>query len=153
MPKTKNPNPLKLRTLLIYGFFTALLAIILKWLEYRFWIRGHMIELYVGLIAGMFLLLGIWMGLKWTSRRQQGTTTLHPPVIPNAEQVKKIGLSAREQEVLALIARGHSNQEIADQLFVSLSTVKTHVSNVLSKLDVKRRTQAIQKAKELNILH
>ena len=150
MSKSKNPNLLKFKSLLIYGFFVAILAIILKWLEYRFWIRGHMTELYVGIIAGLFLLLGIWMGLRWTGRKQNKAS--RPQFQADAEQVRKVGLSAREQQVLALIAQGHSNQEIADELFVSLSTVKTHVSNVLSKLDVKRRTQAVQRAKELNIL-
>ncbi len=139
---------MKIKPLLLYSIFIAGLAVLLKWLEYRFWIRGHMTEIYIGCIAALFLGLGVWMGMRWTAKRP---TDVSSPKIP-AQQLDSVGLSKREQEVLVLLARGYSNQEIADELFVSLSTVKSHVSNLFSKLDVKRRTQAMQKAKELGII-
>ena len=73
--------------------------------------------------------------------------------MPDPEaQLKRLGITQREHEVLRLVAEGYSNQEISNALFISESTVKTHVSNVLVKLDARRRTQAVQKAKELKIL-
>lgn len=68
------------------------------------------------------------------------------------KEKQKLGLSSREMEVLQLMAQGLSNQEIADKLFLSVPTVKTHSSNLFFKLDVKRRTQAIEKARQLKII-
>jgi ATP/maltotriose-dependent transcriptional regulator MalT len=70
----------------------------------------------------------------------------------NEALLAQTGISKREYEVLELMAQGLSNQEIAEKLFVSLNTVKTHTSNLFVKLDAKRRTQAIQKAKELGLI-
>lgn len=72
--------------------------------------------------------------------------------ILNETELQRLGISKREHEVLELIAKGLSNQEIADKLFVSLNTIKTHTSNLFLKLEVSRRTQAIQKAKELRLI-
>ena len=134
------------RDLLLFGGSIALLALILEYLEYLYWVRSVSTEVYLGVIAFIFMILGIWLGLRWTRPKK----TSGEGVQVNPEETAS--LSPREIEVLKLIAEGYSNQEIADQLFVSLSTIKSHVSNLFAKLDVKRRTQAVQKAKELRIL-
>jgi ATP/maltotriose-dependent transcriptional regulator MalT len=72
--------------------------------------------------------------------------------VQDTSLVSQLELSKRELEILNLLAQGHSNQEIAGKLFVSLSTVKTHIQNLFEKLEVKRRTQAVEKAKRLNLI-
>ena len=131
----------------------AALIGLLKLVEYKYFVRDVPLEVYVGLIAVMFTALGVWAGLRLTRPKvvREIVETRAPFRIDDAN-LQKLGLSKREYEVLELISQGLSNQEIADKLFVSTSTVKTHVSNVLAKLDSKRRTQAIQRAKELRIL-
>src|SRR5258706_9829354 len=137
------------KTILFYGLSLAALVALLKFIEYRFLIRDLALEIYMGAVALLFTGLGIWAGLKITRRR---AVLIHPNFVLNDTEIKRLGISPRELEVLELISRGLSNQEIADQLFVSLNTVKTHTSNLFLKLEVKRRTQAIQKAKELLFL-
>jgi len=137
------------KTILLYGIAMAVLIALLKFIEYRFFVRDLSLEIYVGLLAVFFTGIGIWAGLRLTRRKV---------VVPNPDfrldetLLKGHGISKREYEVLQLIARGLSNQEIAEQLFVSLSTVKTHSSNIFLKLGASRRTQALQKARELGIL-
>ncbi len=121
-------------------------------IEYRFIVRDLSLEFYIGAIAVMFTAVGIWAGLKITTRKTIIVTALNLPFTLNDEELKKLNISKREYEVLELMASGLSNQEIADKLFVSLNTIKTHSSNLFVKLDVKRRTQAIQKAKELRLI-
>lgn len=143
------------KTILIYGLLLALLTFLLKFIEYRFLVRDLSIEFYVAVVAVFFTALGIWVGLKLTGRRNDpALLPFTRPGIPSepGEISDKLGISKRELEVLHLMALGHSNQEIADELFLSLNTVKTHSSNLYSKLDVKRRTQAVQKAKELGLI-
>jgi ATP/maltotriose-dependent transcriptional regulator MalT len=107
----------------------------------------------VGLIAVMFTALGVWAGLRLTQPKVVREVVEAPAKFQlNETNLQKLGLSRREYEVLELIAAGHSNQEIANKLFVSMSTVKTHVSNVLGKLDARRRTEAIARAKEMRII-
>ena len=107
------------------------------------------------MIALLFTILGIWMGLKLTTPKIK---TIQIPSKPSTKFVldKNLqsakGISDREYEVLTLIASGRSNKEIADKLYISLSTVKTHTSHLFEKLDAKRRTQVIQKAKEIGLL-
>ena len=127
----------------------AVLVGLLKFVEYQYFVRDIPLEFYVGTVAIMFTALGIWAGLRMT--RPKIVETGAPFELDEAN-LRTLGISKREYEVLELIAEGLSNQEIADQLFVSTSTVKTHVSNVLAKLDARRRTQAIQRAKELRII-
>ena len=103
----------------------------------------------MGLVAVMFTALGIWAGLRLTRPKIIETAI---PFEIDADNLKKHSISKREYEVLELISQGLSNQEIAEKLFVSTSTVKTHVSSLFSKLDARRRTQAIQRAKELRII-
>lgn len=143
----------------LYGVCMAVLLFLLKWLQYRFIIIDHALEIYVGAIALMFTCLGIWLALKLAKPKVQTVVVEKKVYITpdnvttaNEEELKKLGLSKRELEVLQLIAEGLSNQEIATRLFVSLNTIKTHSSRIFEKLDVKRRTQAIEKAKRLNLI-
>jgi NarL family two-component system response regulator LiaR len=151
------------KTVLFYGLALAFLIALLKSLEYRYFVRSLSLEIYLGALATIFTVLGVWIGLKFTQRTtpewqaQPVFSEIEPSpppttVKPDRPAPETFGISNRELEVLGLMAQGHSNQEIADQLFVSLNTVKTHSSNLYAKLDVKRRTQAIQKAKALNII-
>ena len=142
------------RTIWLYGLALAILTVLLKSIEYRYHIRDLSVEFYVGLVAVLFTTLGIWVGWKLTTNRKAPPPTLAEaaPLPLNTQLLEDLGISPREYEVLQLIAKGHTNQEIADQLFISLNTVKSHSSNIFAKLDVKRRTQAVQRAKELEIL-
>lgn len=141
-----------MRKTILYGLILASLIFFLKVIEYKFVVRELAIEFYIGIIAVMFTAVGIWAGLKLTSRKKIIVTVPESPFVLNEENLKSSGISKREHEVLQLMATGLSNQEIADRLFVSLNTVKTHTSSLFIKLDVKRRTQAIQKGKDLNLI-
>jgi DNA-binding CsgD family transcriptional regulator len=144
---------------IIYGISLALLLFFLKWLELRFVIFDHSFEIYIGFIALIFTGLGIWLALKLSKPRVK-TVVVEKEVyvsrnenfVLDTEQVARLELSKRELEILGLLALGHSNQEIADKLYVSVSTVKTHLQNLFDKLDVKRRIQAIEKGKRLNLI-
>lgn len=138
------------RTILIYGLALAALITLLKFLEYRLFVRDLSIESYVGIVAIMFIVLGVWVGLRLT--RKKTIIITNPNFQFDESRLERFGISKREYEVLELMARGLSNQEIADKLFVSLNTIKTHSSNLFLKLEAKRRTQAIQKAKELDLI-
>ena len=137
------------KSIILYGVAMAVLMGSLKFAEYRFYVRDLSLELYLGLVAVIFVGLGIWIGRRLTSVRV---------IAPESEfkvgesDLKKLGITKREYEVLGLIALGLSNKEIADKLFVSTSTIKTHTSNLFLKLDASRRTQALQRAKELQII-
>jgi DNA-binding CsgD family transcriptional regulator len=137
------------RTVIIYGLAMAALLGLLKLVEYKYFVREIPLEFYIGVVAIFFTALGIWAGLRLTRPK---IVQIAGPFERDEANVKKLGISKREFEVLELIALGLSNQEIADKLFVSGSTVKTHTSSILSKLDARRRTQAIQRAKELHII-
>jgi two-component system, NarL family, response regulator LiaR len=137
--------------IIIYGCSLAVLLLLLKWLEWRFLVVNYAIEIYSGAIAIVFTGLGIWLALKLA--RPKPTTLIVEREAPVSEQeITRLGLSARELEVLRLMAGGLSNQEIAACLFLSLNTIKTHSSRIFEKLDARRRTQAIDKAKKLNII-
>ena len=135
----------------MYGIAMAALIGLLKVVEYKYFVRDIPLEFYVGIIALLFTALGIWAGLRLT-RPKIVEVLVDGPFERDEEALKRQGISKREFEVLELIAAGLSNQEIADRLFVSNSTVKTHVSNVLAKLDASRRTEAIANAKQLRII-
>ncbi len=139
------------RTVIIYGLALAALTGLLKLVEYKYIIRDIPLEFYIGAVALMFTIIGVWAGLKLT-RPKVVEVEVGGPFVRDDAAVTKLGISKREFEVLELIAAGLSNQDIADRLFVSTSTVKTHVSNVLAKLDASRRTEAIARAKELRII-
>jgi len=148
---------------IFYGISLAILMFLMRWLELRFIIFSHAFEMYIGGIALIFTALGIWLALKLTKpkvqiqvveqiveRVYQGDNSDEFKL--NVATLNELGLSRRELEVLELMATGLSNQEIAAQLFVSLNTIKTHSSKVFEKLDVKRRTQAVEKAKRLSLI-
>jgi DNA-binding CsgD family transcriptional regulator len=150
---------LRHKTTIIYSISLAFLLFLLKWLELRFLIFDHSFEIYIGAIAVIFTALGIWLALKLSKPKVERIVVekevyVERPenFLPNASLIAQLELSKRELEILNLLAQGHSNQEIAEKLFVSLSTVKTHNQNLFEKLDVKRRTQAVEKAKRLNLI-
>ena len=151
------------KSTILYSISLALLLFILKWLELRFIIFDYSIEIYIGSIALIFTGLGIWLALKLSKPKietvlveklveKEVYISRNENFILNNSLVAKLELSARELEILGLMAEGNSNQEIANRIFVSLSTVKSHNQNLFEKLDVKRRTQAIEKAKKLNLI-
>lgn len=137
------------KTVFFYGIALAALTGVLKYIEYSFWVRDLPLEYYLGMVAIFFTGLGIWAGLKLTRRK---VIVVTPDFKLNEAELQRLGISKREYEVLELIAQGLSNQEIAEKLFVSLNTVKTHSSNLFMKLEVRRRTEAIRRAKELRLL-
>jgi NarL family two-component system response regulator LiaR len=110
------------------------------------------LEFYLGLIAILCTALGVWAGLRLTKPKRILVPISSSDFKLNEELLTQTGISKREYAVLELMAKGHSNQEIADELFVSLNTIKTHSSNLFIKLDAKRRTQAIQRAKQLGLI-
>jgi two-component system, NarL family, response regulator LiaR len=137
------------KTILIYGVALAALTGILKFIEYRYFVRDLSLEFYLGVVAILFAGLGVWAGLRLTRRK---IVIAKPDFKLNEQELQRLGISKREYEVLELMAQGLSNQEIADKLFVSLNTVKTHSSNLFMKLDARRRTQAVRRAKEFGLL-
>ena len=152
------------RHVLIFGLVGGLLIATLQYTEYRFVVIEHSVELYSALVAILFATFGIWLGLRITRRRE--TIVVREVLVPasgpgtepasafapNTAQQQSLGITARELEILTLIARGLSNREIATQLFVSENTVKTHCSRAFGKLGAARRTQAVQRGKELGLL-
>jgi DNA-binding CsgD family transcriptional regulator len=141
--------------ILIYGLCGGVLIVILKLVEYRFLVIQHSIEIYGGLIALLFAVLGIWLGLKLTKNKE--TVIVREVPAPqfftlNETRLRELGITRRELEILELIANGLSNREIAEKLFVSENTVKTHSSHLFDKLSARRRTQAVQMGKELGLI-
>ena len=150
---------LRNKATIVYSICLAFLLFLLKWLELRFIIFDHSFEIYIGLIAVIFTALGIWLALKLSKPKIETVVVEKEVYVSRNENfvldtllVSQLELSKRELEILSLLAQGHSNQEIATKLFVSLSTVKTHIQNLFEKLDVKRRIQAVEKAKRLNLI-
>src|SRR5436190_21342479 len=149
------------RHILIYGLVGGLSIVLLKLIEYRFLVVEHSIEIYGGLVALLFAMLGIWLGLKLTKTKETVVVREVPvPVMVRAPQPfvidearrYKLGITPRELEILELIAAGLSNREIAEKVFVSENTVKTHSSRLFDKLGAKRRTQAVQIAKDAGLI-
>jgi NarL family two-component system response regulator LiaR len=136
----------------LYGCVLAVFVFLLKWLEYRYLLRDLSVEFYMGVIAVFFTAIGIWTGLKLVGKKKVVVEVPVPDFVFDESRLQQLGISKREYEVLELMAQGLSNQEIADKLFVSPNTVKTHTSNLFLKLEVGRRTQAIQKAKKLRLI-
>lgn len=134
------------KTIAVYGAAMAAGAFLLTWLEYRYTVRLLSTEIYIVVVALLFTALGIWVGTRLTAR------TTAPAFEKNAKAIEYLGISDREYEVLLLLAEGYSNKEIAKRLFVSPNTVKTHLGRLYSKLEVSRRTQAIHKAKSLQMI-
>jgi NarL family two-component system response regulator LiaR len=152
------------RHVLIFGLVGGLLIATLQYTEYRFVIIEHSVELYSALVAILFATFGIWLGLRITRSHETiretvvvkevlvPVATALEPFAPNTAHQQTLGITARELEILTLVARGFSNREIATQLFVSENTVKTHCARAFDKLGAARRTQAVQRGKELGLL-
>jgi ATP/maltotriose-dependent transcriptional regulator MalT len=145
------------RPILIFGVTAGLLAASLRFIEYRFLIVEHSVAIYGSLIAILFAVLGIRLGLNLTKTREVTVVREVPVPAPatfvrNDAQVSALGITPRELEILDEIAAGKSTREIAETLFVSENTVKTHASRVYDKLGVRRRTQAVQEARRLGLL-
>jgi DNA-binding CsgD family transcriptional regulator len=137
------------RTVALYGLAMAAMLAVMKYIEYQFMAKSLSTEFYIGIVAVFFTGLGIWAGLKLTRKHVE---VIGPEFIFNEAELVRLDISRRELEVLELMSAGLSNQEIADKLFVSLNTIKTHSSNLFLKLDVSRRTQAVQKARQLRLI-
>lgn len=170
--------PIMKRHVLIFGLVGGLLIATLQYTEYRFIVIEHSVDLYGALVAILFAAFGIWLGVRITARREttpktplettrdagvasealapaEAPATFNPspvPFAPDTARRQTLGITAREFEILNLVAHGFSNREIATQLFVSENTVKTHCARVFDKLGAARRTQAVQRGKELGLL-
>jgi len=147
----------KWRSILFFGAASGLLVASLRFIEYRFLVVEHSIEIYSGLIALLFAVVGIRLGLTLTKTRE--VTVIKEVSVPaptefvrNAQRVSALAITPRELEILDQIAAGKSTREIAETLFVSENTVKTHASRLYDKLGVNRRTQAVQEARRLGLL-
>jgi two-component system, NarL family, response regulator LiaR len=146
-----------IRDILLYGAAGGILITLLKFTEYRYLVVEHSVEIYGGLIAAIFAALGIWLGLTLTRKKpeviiQQVPAVPAEPFAPDVKRIEELTITPRELEILQLIAAGLSNQEIADRLFVSANTVKTHSSRVFDKLGARRRTEAVRLAKEARLI-
>jgi len=148
------------RHVLLYGAVGGILVAVLQWTQYRFLVIEHSGEIYGALIAVLFAGLGIWLGLRLKSARERIVVREVPvpvaqaaaPFSPNDKKREDLSMTRRELEILELVAQGLSNREIANKLFVSENTVKTHCSRAFDKLGAKRRTQAVQLGKELGLI-
>ena len=142
-----------LRSIAIYGLIGGVLITVLKLTEYRFLVVEHSLEIYGGVVAALFSGLGIWLGLTLTRRKaQHAPSPAQPAFSADGARLADLGVTPRELEILGLIAAGLSNREIAQRLFVSENTVKTHSSRVFDKLGAKRRTQAVLLAKQAGLI-
>ena len=142
---------------IIYGVCGGLLIAFLKYIEYRFIVVEHSIEIYGGLTAILFAGVGIWLGLKLTRKKEviivkEVPVTLSEPFLVNESRVRDLGITKRELEILELIAQGLSNREIAEKLFVSENTVKTHTARLFDKLGVNRRIKAVEAGRAFGLI-
>ena len=142
---------------LLYGLIGGLLIAGLKLIEYRWLVVQYSVEIYGALVAAVFASLGIWLGLRLP--RHKKTVVVREILVPapdkfvrDQSKLESLGITPRELEILQLIAEGLSNKEIAERVYVSENTVKTHSSSVFSKLGARRRTQAVQLGKELRLI-
>ena len=147
------------KTVFLYGLLAGVVIAGLKLIEYRFLVIEHSLEIYGGLVALTFSALGIWLGLKLTKAKETIVVKEVPvpvrapePFAVNATRLEQLGITPRELEILGLIAAGLSNREIAEKLYVSENTVKTHSGRLFDKLQARRRTQAVQIAKEAGLI-
>jgi DNA-binding CsgD family transcriptional regulator len=140
------------KTVLLYGLIGGALIIILKLAELRFLVMDRSVEIYGGIVAAIFATFGIWLGLKMTRPKEVVVVRESQPFTMNKAALESLGITPREHEILTLIANGLSNREIAEKLFVSENTVKTHSSRLFDKLNARRRTQAVQIAKQSGLI-
>ena len=161
------------KTVLVYGLLGGVLIAVLELVEYRFLVLEHSLEIYGGLVALLFSAVGIWLGLKLTRRtvvvrevpvrvevpvevpvevQVEVQVPVAGPFVRDGAQLARLGITPRELEILEAMAAGLSNREIAERLFVSENTVKTHAARLFDKLSARRRTQAVQRAKEAGLI-
>ena len=147
------------KTVLLYGLVGGVLIAALKMIEFRFLVLEHSLEIYGGIVAALFSAVGIWLGLKLTRTRHTVVVREVPvpvrvagPFERDEARLQELGITPRELEILEAMAAGLSNREIAERLFVSENTVKTHAARVFDKLSARRRTQAVQRAKEAGLI-
>jgi DNA-binding NarL/FixJ family response regulator len=134
------------RTIVTWALVLAAGALALQWLQYRFLVRTMPQEVHVAVIGLAFAVGGVWVGWKLSARTAPG------PFARNVAAIASLGLTGQEVRVLEALAAGQSNKEIARSLGLSPNTVKTHVGNLFAKLEVSRRTQAVGKARELQLI-
>ena len=160
-PRPRSDLPRVKKIILAYGLLGGILIAVLKVVEYRFLVIDHAIEIYGGIVALLFAVLGIGLGMKLTRTevivrevpvevevRVPATT----PFTRDAGQLERFGITARELDILDAMAAGLSNREIAQRLFVSENTVKTHAARLFDKLSARRRTEAVARAKDAGLL-
>ena len=146
-----------MKTVLLYGLLGGVLIALLKLVEYRYLVLEHSLEVYGGIVALVFAAVGLWLGRKLTRERVVTQTVRVEiprtgPFVRDQARVDALGITPRELDILEALAAGLSNKEIAERLFVSENTVKTHAARLFSKLDARRRTQAVQLAKEAGLI-
>jgi two-component system, NarL family, response regulator LiaR len=145
------------RQVVAWGAAGGMLIALLKLIEYKHFVHEYPSEVYGGLVALIFTAVGIYLGLKWTRAREvvvvkEVPVPLGGPFAVDEAKLREVGLTQREHQILGLIAEGLSNREIGERLFVSENTVKTHSSRLFEKMEVTRRTQAVQRGKELRLI-
>lgn len=155
------------QTVILYGLLGGVLIAALKLVEYRYLVLEHSLELYGGLVALIFAVVGIWLGQKLTRTRETVVIQEVPvpyevrvevpgpgagPFVRNEARVQALGITPRELDILEAMAAGLSTREIAERLFISENTVKTHAARLFGKLSAKRRTQAVQLAKQAGLI-
>jgi DNA-binding CsgD family transcriptional regulator len=145
------------KELFLYGALGGVLIALLKVIEYKHFVQAYPSEVYGGLVALIFTAVGIYLGLKWTKAKEvvvvrEVRVRDDGPFVLNGANLKEVGLTQREHEILGLIAQGLSNREIGEKLFVSENTVKSHSSRLFDKMGVNRRTQAVQKGRDLGLI-
>jgi DNA-binding CsgD family transcriptional regulator len=133
------------KTIALYGAALAAGTVLLQWLDFQRVVRANAGEAVIGLVAFAFLALGVYAGARMFAPAA-------PAPAGNPQARAALGISGRELQVLQEIAAGHSNKEIAARLNLSPHTVKTHVAHLLEKLEARRRTEAIQRARELGLV-
>ena len=148
-----------LKSTIFYGLAGGLAIAVLKVIEYKHFVRAYSAELYGGVIALIFVTLGVWAGLRWTAGREVVVVEVREVLVPSGgpfvldeAKLRSLAITPREHEILGLIAEGLSNREIGERLFVSENTVKTHSSRLFEKLGVNRRVQAVQKGRALGLI-
>jgi DNA-binding CsgD family transcriptional regulator len=145
------------RHVLIFGTVGGLLIAVLQWSEYRFVVIEHSVEIYAGLVAVTFAAVGMWLGRRLMAGRErvvvrEVSVARADEFVADERRRAELAITPREMEILRLVAEGMSNREIAERLFVSENTVKTHCSRAFDKLGAKRRTQAVQRGKAMGLL-
>jgi NarL family two-component system response regulator LiaR len=143
------------RHVLIFGVVGGVLVALLQWTQYRFLVVEHSVEIYAALIAAIFAGVGIWLGIRLTRTEPMVViqqVSVQTPFVADPKRREELGVTPREMEILGLVAEGLSNREIAERLFVSENTVKTHCSRAFDKLGARRRTEAVQMGKEMGLL-